>query len=186
MKNAKVYDLSDYNAPKSALKLSFDFAKKKDFRRAIQVAFGKELRDCRNLLTGDSDSVLHTLAFFSGWKIVSADSWPRFPIDIVPDPKLPLPNIVVPRSEAILAIVDGMERVGARLLPLDDGRILIVKDRAFDQYVRAANDLGWISATRKPLPEKAPADSTWLSPFGPLTTKAAKAAETPESSLTLD
>ncbi len=29
---------------------------------------------------------------------------------------------------------------------------------------------------RNPLPEKAPADSTWLSPFGPLTTKAAKAA----------
>ena len=31
-------------------------------------------------------------------------------------------------------------------------------------------------ATRKPLPAKAPADSTWLTPFGPLTTKAAKAA----------
>ena len=30
--------------------------------------------------------------------------------------------------------------------------------------------------TRKPLPEKAPKDSAWLSPFGPLTTKAAKAA----------
>jgi len=30
---------------------------------------------------------------------------------------------------------------------------------------------------RMPLPEKAPADSTWLSPFGPLTTKAAKAAK---------
>lgn len=30
---------------------------------------------------------------------------------------------------------------------------------------------------RKPFPEKAPADSTWLSPFGPLTTKAAKAAK---------
>src|SRR5438093_9254599 len=30
---------------------------------------------------------------------------------------------------------------------------------------------------RKPLPEKAPADSTWLSPFGPLTSKAAKAAK---------
>src|SRR6185503_19347706 len=30
---------------------------------------------------------------------------------------------------------------------------------------------------RKSLPEKAPADSTWLSPFGPLTTKAAKAAK---------
>lgn len=29
---------------------------------------------------------------------------------------------------------------------------------------------------RKPLPEKAPKDQAWLSPFGPLTTKAAKAA----------
>ncbi len=29
---------------------------------------------------------------------------------------------------------------------------------------------------REPLPSKAPADGTWLSPFGPLTTKAAKAA----------
>ncbi|MCL4787395.1 MAG: hypothetical protein KJ070_11455 [Verrucomicrobia bacterium] len=29
---------------------------------------------------------------------------------------------------------------------------------------------------REPLPAKAPADATWLSPFGPLTTKAAKAA----------
>jgi cation/acetate symporter len=30
---------------------------------------------------------------------------------------------------------------------------------------------------RIPLPEKAPADSTWVAPFGPLTTKAAKAAK---------
>ncbi len=33
-----------------------------------------------------------------------------------------------------------------------------------------------LNVERSPLPEKAPADSTWLSPFGPLTTKAAKAA----------
>jgi Na+(H+)/acetate symporter ActP len=32
------------------------------------------------------------------------------------------------------------------------------------------------STTRRPLPAKAPNDSVWLSPFGPLTTKAAKAA----------
>ena len=31
-------------------------------------------------------------------------------------------------------------------------------------------------AGRKPLPETAPADGKWLNPFGPLTTKAAKAA----------
>ncbi len=40
-----------------------------------------------------------------------------------------------------------------------------------------------MAAERKLLPEKAPADSTWLSPFGPLTTKAAKAANlSPEES----
>jgi Na+(H+)/acetate symporter ActP len=33
-----------------------------------------------------------------------------------------------------------------------------------------------IETVRSPLPEKAPKDETWLNPFGPLTTKAAKAA----------
>ncbi len=33
-----------------------------------------------------------------------------------------------------------------------------------------------VVANRKPLPPKAPADTTWLNPFGPLTTKAAKTA----------
>src|SRR5687767_4809084 len=39
------------------------------------------------------------------------------------------------------------------------------------------------SALRKPLPEKAPKDEAWISPFGPLTSKAAKAAaaKLPES-----
>lgn len=35
------------------------------------------------------------------------------------------------------------------------------------------------SAMRKPLPEKAPADAKWISPFGPLTTKAAAKAGLP-------
>jgi Na+(H+)/acetate symporter ActP len=34
-----------------------------------------------------------------------------------------------------------------------------------------------LAGIRRPVPEKAPTDSTWLSPFGPLTTKAAKAAK---------
>lgn len=43
----------------------------------------------------------------------------------------------------------------------------------------AALDVGSskLSVERSPLPEKAPKDETWLSPFGPLTTKAAKAAK---------
>ncbi len=49
----------------------------------------------------------------------------------------------------------------------------------------AANALGaslsvgssTLSVGRSPLPDKAPKDETWLNPFGPLTTKAAKAAK---------
>ena len=182
LKSAKVYDL-DFTAPKSAAKLVFGSVKDLQFRRAIQSAFGNELRDCANLLTGDSDSVLHTLAFFTGWKLVSADSWPRFSIEVIPDPKFPLPNVVVPRSDAVLAILDGIARAGGRLLPLDDGRILIAQAGEFNRYVRGANELGWLDSTRKLLPAKAPADATWLNPFGPLTTKAAKAAKlSPEES----
>jgi len=43
-------------------------------------------------------------------------------------------------------------------------------------YIRAANQLGWLSLHRAALPEKAPKDDIWLNPFGPLTTRAAKAA----------
>ena len=38
---------------------------------------------------------------------------------------------------------------------------------------------------RQPLPEKAPKDNAWLNPFGPLTTKAAKAAKVPAEQVPL-
>jgi cation/acetate symporter len=44
------------------------------------------------------------------------------------------------------------------------------------QIARNSGDVPATSDLRRPLPEKAPRDSTWLSPFGPLTTKAAKTA----------
>src|SRR2546422_3312295 len=37
-------------------------------------------------------------------------------------------------------------------------------------------NFGTATRIRKPLPDKAPRDETWINPFGPLTTKAAKAA----------
>jgi cation/acetate symporter len=48
-------------------------------------------------------------------------------------------------------------------------------------YGHYGQQLEWQNAEsavveRQPLPEKAPSDESWLSPFGPLTTKAAKAA----------
>ncbi len=46
-----------------------------------------------------------------------------------------------------------------------------------------AKEAGAVAATRHELPAKAPADEAWISPFGPLTTKAAKAAKlSPEES----
>ncbi len=46
-----------------------------------------------------------------------------------------------------------------------------------------SRELTGSSVLREQLPEKAPADATWLNPFGPLTTKAAKAAKlSPEES----
>ncbi len=50
-------------------------------------------------------------------------------------------------------------------------------DWAGQRAIRVTQIDNWGHVSRKPLPEKAPADSTWLSPFGPLTTKATKAAK---------
>lgn len=58
---------------------------------------------------------------------------------------------------------------------IDGARTLrVVRDGDFEEVTK------WVAqraeSLREPLPTKAPTDSTWLSPFGPLTTKAAKAA----------
>lgn len=52
-----------------------------------------------------------------------------------------------------------------------------LESRGITNAVAAEKTIEVFVANRKPLPEKAPKDETWLSPFGPLTTKAAKAAK---------
>lgn len=56
-----------------------------------------------------------------------------------------------------------------------DLSLVAVGDAAF-RVLPSSEVLAESVVVRKPLPEKAPGDATWLSPFGPLTTKAAKAA----------
>jgi len=59
----------------------------------------------------------------------------------------------------------------------EPGRIVKVLPASKVEAYGAAGLLGGTEVSiRKSLPEKAPVDSTWLNPFGPLTTKAAKAA----------
>ena len=61
---------------------------------------------------------------------------------------------------------------------VQDGKTNLVTELAGTNHLTRSqlNSDELAALQRKPLPEKAPADSTWLSPFGPLTTKAAKAA----------
>ena len=67
---------------------------------------------------------------------------------------------------------------------LETNGITLITNNAKDVYAVLTSELPSLLleplsllTERKSLPEKAPADSTWLSPFGPLTTKAAKAAK---------
>jgi Na+(H+)/acetate symporter ActP len=73
--------------------------------------------------------------------------------------------------EFIDLLKSSMSARGVVLIP-EDGLIVRVVSAEF-------SDLFGQNSTvqRQPLPEKAPKDETWLSPFGPLTTKAAKAAK---------
>jgi cation/acetate symporter len=71
---------------------------------------------------------------------------------------------------------------------LETNGITLITNDSKDVYAVLTSELpslfaesSSLLALRKPLPEKAPKDEMWLSPFGPLTTKAAKAAKlTPE------
>src|SRR5690606_24160352 len=58
----------------------------------------------------------------------------------------------------------------------DYGSHLAVQETAQTASAAAQPAPSPASLDRAPMPESAPADSTWLQPFGPLTTKAAKAA----------
>ena len=66
---------------------------------------------------------------------------------------------------------------GVAVLRAGDGlaRFVPTERRVFYEQINRHSSPA--TTLRRELPEKAPADSTWLSPFGPLTTKAAKAAK---------
>ncbi len=77
-------------------------------------------------------------------------------------------------AEMTAKIEAGLKSNGVTLVSLSDNIVLAI---ASSEAARMLHDEPDTSVLRKPLPEKAPKDSTWISPFGPLTTKAAKAAK---------
>ena len=150
---------------------------------ALKNALGTEYREVRHMATGDPESVFVTLYWLGGFgEILWVDSWTNFPVKLPPSAIKTTGSVMinVPRDEAVKAALDALESAGACLISAGTNRCLVVKKSEAQAYENAMLQLGWISDSsdiRKPLPEKAPADATWLSPFGPLTTKAAKAAK---------
>ncbi len=84
-----------------------------------------------------------------------------------------LTNYVAAHEKTYLPKVErALAESGIAKVTDTSGNLIFVFEREKDAF-RGIN----IDQTRLPLPAKAPADATWLNPFGPLTTKAAKAAK---------
>ncbi len=75
--------------------------------------------------------------------------------------------IITYRNLALTVPAEKANELNARLHP----ELAITAPAPTTNVATVSSDL------RKPLPEKAPGDAAWISPFGPLTTKAAKAAK---------
>ena len=129
----------------------------------------------------------HYYAFFSGKAVYWFIDYPReeqqYPIDL---------KVFRTKQAAALAIETLLQTNAVNIFQLNSTQALFLSERQFEVVMRTVgitNALAFakeattdrvlrssVAVNRNPLPERAPADSTWLNPFGPLTTKAAKAA----------
>src|SRR5437867_5899972 len=129
----------------------------------------------------------HYYAFFSGKAVYWFIDYPReeqqYSIDL---------KVFRTKQAAALAIETLLQTNAVNIFQLNSTQALFLSERQFEVVMRTVgitNALAFakeattdrvlrssVAVNRKPLPERAPADSTWLNAFGPLTTKAAKAA----------
>jgi hypothetical protein len=84
-------------------------------------------------------------------------------------------NGLITSREALSAFEEGVIREGFCLIYDREKMVFVIPNEMTNRLDQIFN--AELIQSRQPLPEKAPADSTWLNPFGPLTTKAAKAAK---------
>ncbi len=115
--------------------------------------------------------------FYSALEL--ADAF-RFPTNSPLKTIQPAPTGKMNRSEYSDYLKNTLAMNGMSLVDVGPYAVKIFPTNKADYYLAIPVSLtsqSFSGVERKPLPEKAPADSTWLSPFGPLTTKAAKAAK---------
>jgi Na+(H+)/acetate symporter ActP len=79
-------------------------------------------------------------------------------------------------AELILLMESKLADAKIALLPYRDEAVICCPFSRTNEIAHYLANFGPAEMIRKPVPEKAPSDETWISPFGPLTTKAAKAA----------
>jgi cation/acetate symporter len=82
-------------------------------------------------------------------------------------------------AESERAIENAFEEQNLKLIPYEDYAVILAPKSMESAVTNLLSSYALSSIDRKNVPEKAPQDSTWISPFGPLTTKAAKAAHLP-------
>jgi Na+(H+)/acetate symporter ActP len=82
----------------------------------------------------------------------------------------------ISRSDLIQLMESKLAEARIALLPYGENIVISCPFSRTNEIAHYVANFGLAEMIRKPVPEKAPKDATWLSPFGPLTTKAAKAA----------
>lgn len=112
-------------------------------------------------------NVLHSYAFISGKTILLAKD--------LGGAKVTLATNATVNTPELLALGESLLASQGITLVRRNGNLLIAAPTKDLERFRSI-ELSFAGSDRKPLPGKAPADSAWLNPFGPLTTKAAKAA----------
>jgi cation/acetate symporter len=113
-------------------------------------------------------TALDIFAEASGYKITAGQPLPdgQFVLNLPSAPRR-----VLTRNFQVL-----LKSNGVTLVEIGDKHLFATANTNLATYQPLIDELRSSASIRKPLPEKAPKDETWLSPFGPLTTKAAKAA----------
>jgi Na+(H+)/acetate symporter ActP len=79
--------------------------------------------------------------------------------------------------EGVCRLLDEqLAQAGVALVPCGEHLLILSPLARTNEIAAYVRDFGASQNVRQPLPEKAPKDAIWIAPFGPLTTKAAKAA----------
>jgi Na+(H+)/acetate symporter ActP len=95
-----------------------------------------------------------------------------------PAPKITLVTTnPLTRSEVVEQFKSTLAESKLALIPYGDDIEVLSPVSRTNELTRYLASFGFAEMVRQPLPDKAPKDETWLNPFGPLTTKAAKAAK---------